>query len=76
MKKFADVRKFKGKYRVYVVEHITPCNDIEEIRYSRKDDASAYMYHTRECTEMWWEEFDSKEEAQAYLNENRGYTWW
>lgn len=76
MKKCADVRKFNGKYRVYVVEHFTPCGDLEEIRYSRKDDAKTYMYHTRECTEMWWEEFDNKEEAQAYLDENRGYTWW
>lgn len=76
MRKCADVRKCNGKYRVYVVEHFTPCNDIEEIRYSLKSDAKHYMHHTMGCTEMWWEVFDTKEEAQAYLDENRGYTWW
>lgn len=39
MKKCKDVRRYNGKYRVYVVEHTTHCNDIEEIRYSLKVDA-------------------------------------
>ena len=75
MKKCADVRRYNGKYRVYVVEHTKPRNGIKEIRYSLKVDAMDYIMREG-CHDWWWVEFDDKEKAQEYLDENRGYTWW
>ena len=75
MKKCKDIRRYNGKYRVYWVEHFTPCNTIEMVMYSLKDDVMMFRHHMR-CRDWGFYEFDTKEEAQAYLNENRGNVWW
>lgn len=75
MRKCADVRKYKGKYRVYWVEHLNHHNGMSEVRYSTKVDAKDYIIRMG-CYDWGWEEFDNKEEAQAWLDECRGCLWW
>lgn len=66
------VKKIKtGAYRVYSV---WTNRDQCEVRYAKKDDAQVFQMHRGGY--LGWEDFNNREDAQAYLDEKQGAIWW
>lgn len=77
------VRKHpSGEYRVWCVEaHKHPFDlrplvgeAVKEVRYATVTDAKDFK--ERMGGEMYYEPFPTREEAQAYMDEAKGVTWW
>ena len=78
------VRKHpSGEYRVWCVEareghpfDLRPLlgEDRNEVRYATMTDAKDFK--ERMGGEMYYEPFPTREEAQAYMDEAKGVTWW
>ena len=69
----ASIRKdTNGKYRVWCVWKKS--DSTFEVRYATRTLAKDYT--DRRGGYIGWEEFDSKESAEAFLAEKQGEIWW
>ena len=75
VKEIKSVRKNHGVFPVWCVAHKPDEFDQrDEVRYATKVDALDYQ---QRCGgELFWETFQTREEAQKYLEASAGTIWW
>ena len=74
MESMTKVRKYGGGYRVYFVQRVNRYPFFSEFRFNTLKDAEDFAQ--RNGGHAWGKDFATREEAQKYLDESPGVTWW